>query len=427
MFDNRPTREILAWVEQGRILHQRSPSMNHAPLSLDSLLIAGFCNREFERANEIFRSLSASQQNEISKWVGEILAANFEQYNFHSMLGNQLCASLMAPHPNSQSKANYYLLYATNGQQTLGKIRGLHCRDYPRHDLQLWEGIHLQGDEKLTQVVVDGVSHSLLEAYDIQELLIAIITLGMTQERGAYDTPVSPRLHVPEGACALVESGVQGSVRVLWANTQVSSILKKNDPRMVFKSHIDVTPGCYAVFSPSAEKIEIEHLASAYYLLQCQSTLPASDVRAADNFTWVDWKPSAERPLASDPPFELNDVDCVDVRLNSGEILAGCNPWGLSWGAYGRGSIMAYRLAPPKLRGVSQQLIGMYERYLEKTLGTFPFAAVSESYTRQQDWELTITETRHNMVLVSSYATNRHDLLSQAVQQMAYRLISDLV
>lgn len=95
MFDNQPTEQILRWISQGQVLQQQSELFRHQTLSPDTLLVAGFCALELQRALDFFHGFAPALQSSITHWVDGLLAADYRNNEFVETLSDRFHAVLI--------------------------------------------------------------------------------------------------------------------------------------------------------------------------------------------------------------------------------------------------------------------------------------------------------------------------------------------
>ncbi|MDT8925326.1 hypothetical protein RBE51_21255 [Pseudomonas taiwanensis] len=424
MFDNQPTEQILRWISQGQMLQQQSELFRHQALSPDTLLVAGFCALELQRALDFFHGFAPALQSSITHWVDGLLAADYRNNEFVETLGDRFHAVLIRGLATEAGKSHCYQIRCKQARKWIATIHEPRGCVSHRFDLELWDGAHLLGQTMIEKASIKGAEHSLLMRYAPRDCIIGILSLCLANERGSCEVPLRSKLWAPGGASALVEVGLQRSSRVLWADDATQAALKHTPAVALFPKLEGVAPGRYAYYSGQFPK-ESPHPVDGrhdHYALQFPDDLGGAYANQIHNDGWTAWQARSDQedPSQADGPLSL--ALCVDLRLTSGDVLLGCDPGDFNWAPYGRGTIEAYRIVRQRQHLLDVHVLGAYERYLAELMGMYPFVKVAETYSRYEDWALEIVETRSRFNLVSACSSSRHGLLCKAIPRILWRL-----
>jgi hypothetical protein len=425
MFDNQPTEQILRWISQGQVLQQQSELFRHQAISPETLLVAGFCALELQRAMDCFHGFATALQSSITHWVDGLLAADYRNNEFAETLGDRFHAVLLRGLASEAGTPYCYQIRCNQARKWIATIHEPQGCVSPRFDLQLWDGMHVLGQTMIEKAVIRGAEHSLLMRYAPRDCIIAILSLCLANERGSCEVPLRSKLWAPGGASALVEVGLQRSSRVLWADEATLTALTHTSTEALFPKLEGVVPGRYVYYSGQlpADSGGPGNGRHDHYALQFPDDLGDAYACQADRDGWIAWKARSDQgdPWQDDGP--LSRVEYVDIRLASGDVLLGCDPGDFNWAPYGRGTIEAYRIATQRQHRLDVQVLGAYERYLAELMGMYPFVKIAETYNRSEDWALEIVETRSQLGLVSACSSSRHGLLCKAIPRILWRLV----
>lgn len=424
MFDNQPTEQILRWISQGQVLQQQSDAFRHWALSPETLMVAGFCSLEMQRAMELFHGFAPELQVSITEWVDGLLSVDYRESQEPEALNGRFHAVVLRGLSSEAGAPSCCKIRCNQARTWIATIDEPQSALSRHFDLELWGGVHALGKKVIEKAVVMGAEHPLLTQYDPRYCIIATLILCLANERGSCEVPVRSRIDPPRGASAVVEVGLQRSLRVLWADADTFAALTHTPTELLFPSLEGVAAGRYAYYrsqlpAASGGLGDVRH---DHYALQFADDFGAANSDPADNEGWIAWRAKSHHADPQQLTDALNQAEYVDVRLASGDVLLGCEPGDFIWTPYGRGTIQAYRIARQHQQGLDVHALGAFERYLAELMGSYPFVKISKTYNRSEDWSLKIVETRLQIELVTVYAYDHHGLICRAIQKMLWRL-----
>lgn len=419
MFNNQPHPSVMSWINKGGSLQSQHAHFCSQHLGAEMLLSAGFCQNEYDRGQRLFQVLEPEQKNLVHTWVRSFMQSKANDLNALGMLQDTLFAM------------------DDDGIKLLVDRRG-YCiaRDYPsgqsgRHELNVYlaEGFAVYGSDTLGSAKVGDTHSPLFAVYEPTAMLVSAILLALENSRVLLDAADPHEIIAPEGSQALVEVGLLGSLKVLWAQEQVATTIRENGLSDVFDALTSSTPGRYACFfSTHHEEID-EHNSGSYPVSALQSfrlvardhTLVKPYLEAPSN-DWQRWHTeTVYQSIGEGIPAELGEeIEYCDVQLRSGDVLQSVSPSDLNWGMYGRGTVELFRVRSQRYSGLDTQLLQLFEQYLTAFLDRTPFVDITTDYDRSGDWITQIEDKKLGKTVLLVQAVRKSAMHQQAIQRLLF-------
>lgn len=378
MFANHSVANVLGWINKGRsLLNQNGalPEQNH---SVEHHLVSGFVSDQCEHAALLGDHMPEGQVEQVKAWVIAVL----NDVNFLEPL---TIGTLHVRVAGDEEGKNILI----EGGGALAEIWYSADGIIESAQLSLANGLVIDGCEKPRQVRVGECSWTLHQAKDLAQLLQASILLASQNQWLSVEGTDQREVVIPEGAAAVVEVGLHGSIKILWAEDVLAHSIKNDGFMEIFDCMSGLAPGRYSCAAYHyweendlhSDSYLVSEITGHKLLFREQSV-----VRDIGDKEWKVIDPG-EKPVFSD--FE--EEGYVLVRLHSGDILHPMHPCEVEWGALGLGTVAQYKLSKSSTAHDLVLTRRLYEIF-EKVQSMRPFLVIHCSYTRSEDWVIDIED-----------------------------------
>lgn len=407
MFSNHSVSDVLAWINKGLIIHNQSDAMRTQTVSAEHHLISGFVSDQCDHAALLAEHMPEVQVEQVKAWVNAVLN---EVYFLEPLIIGTLHVRVAGDGDGKNILIESggtlaEILYSAEG--LIDSIR-----------LSLANGLVILGCGKLRQVRVVECSWALHQAKDHVQLLQASILLASQNQWLSVGVIDQREVAIPEGAAAVVEVGLYGSIKILWAEGVLAHSIKNDGFMEIFDCMSGLAPGRYSctayhyweendLHSDSYLVSEI----TGYKLLSTEQSV----VRDIGDKEWKVTDPGV-KPIFS----ALEEDGHVLVRLHSGDILHPMHPCEVEWGAFGLGTVAQYKLSKSSTAHDLVLTRRLYEIF-EKVQSKRPFLVIHCSYTRSENWVIDIEDLSPSAESPLKVVANHTDHMichSLAIQQL---------
>jgi hypothetical protein len=407
----------MTWINKGSALHVQHAGFCSQRLAAETLLSAGFCQDQYERGQQMLQGLGLEQRNEVHTWVRVFIQSNPNDLNALGMLQDTLFA-------------------LEDGGNKLILDRQGHCIASHKHqpaphafEVYLAEGYAVCGANSLACAKVEETTSPLLAEYELTAMVVSAVMLALTDTRVLLDATDPHVVQAPEGSRALVEVGLLGSIKVLWADDVILGAIRETGLSDVFDALGSSTPGRYTCcFSTHYEDVD-EHGSGSYPVSELQSyrllardlTLVKPYLEAPPNH-WQRWHAeTAYQSIGEGIPTGLGEeIEYCDVQLRSGDVLQSVSPCDLNWGVYGRGTVELFRVRSQRYGGMDTQQLQLFEQYLTAFLDRTPFVDITTDYDRSGDWITKIEDKKLGKTVLLVQAIRKSAMHQQAIQRLVF-------
>ncbi|MBD8614779.1 hypothetical protein [Pseudomonas sp. CFBP 13719] len=411
MFANHSAGFILSWINKGMQIQKEEGGSPHF-LSAENHLVTGFVADQCAQGKVLACDLPAETAQSLSVWIESIL-------NDSSFL-------------DPITLGAFKLLAAGDGEDKLVRIDGGCSLAEIAYDatglikavqVEIAQGLLIGGRDRLWRAQVGDCTLSLNQAHQIPQMLQSAILLAVYGHRKGVEGFDQREVVLPEGAAAVVEVGLYGSLKIVWAEAMLGHSIREDGYMEVFDALEGLAPGRYVC--TATQQWENHELLSEPYLLSEVTgyRLVMKDqmsIHQAGAVDWVAATPGDEPDLS-----ELEEEALVHVRLHSGDVLHPMALHEINWGAIGLGTVAQYKLS--KSSGVAELVL--YRRLQEifqQLQSSRPFLTLVSRYTRSEDWVIEVEDKSPRaqsspLSLVCSHVDNRvcHSMAIQALLAFA--------
>lgn len=284
--------------------------------------------------------------------------------------------------------------------------------------LSLANGLVIYGCGQLREARVGECTWTLHQAKDPSQLLEASILLASQNQWLSVEGIDQREVVIPEEAAAVVEVGLHGSIKILWAEDVLAHSIKNDGFMEIFDCMSGLAPGRYTC--AAYHYWEENDLHSDSYLISeiTGHKLIFREQSAVRDVGDKDWKVTDPGVKPAFSAFEEDGY--VIVRLHSGDILHPLHPCEVEWGALGLGTVAQYKLSRSSTAHDLVLTRRLYEIF-EKVQSKRPFLVIHCSYTRSEDWVIVIEDlspSAESPLKVVASHTDHTVCHSLAIQQL---------
>ncbi|WP_147480910.1 hypothetical protein [Pseudomonas amygdali] len=376
MFANHSVADVLRWINKGLSLLNQNDAMS--ALSAEHHLMSGFVSDQCDHAGLLAEHMPEGQVEQVKAWVNAVL-------NEVHFLDPLTIGTLQVRVAGDEEGKNILI----DGGGTLAEIWYSADGVIESAQLSLARGLVIEGRDKLQQVLVGECSWTLYQAKELAQLLQASIVLASQNQWLSVEGIDQREVVIPEGASAVVEVGLHGSIKILWAEDVLAHSIKNDGFMEIFDCMSGLTPGRYSCAAYHyweendlhSDSYLVSEITGHKLLFREQSV-----VRDVGDQEWKVTDPG-QRPAFS----SREEEGFVLVRLHSGDILHPIHPCEVDWGALGLGTVAQYKLS----RSTTAHDLTLTRRLhevFEKVQSKRPFLVIHCSYSRSEDWVIDIED-----------------------------------
>ena len=407
MFANHSVADVLAWINKGMQIQQQDDALRAQSLSAEHHLLSGFVGDQCEKAAVLAQSMTQETACMVHAWVDAIL-------NDVHYLEPLIVGTLRVTAAGDDEGKN--ILIEGGGElaeiqyETSGKIKTV--------QIGLADGLMMGGRDRLWRALVGECTWGLHHASQPAQILQDAILLAANNQWSSIRGTDQREVVIPEGAAAVVEVGLYGSIKVLWSEPALGLSIKEDGYMEIFDQMSGLAPGRYLcsarVFCEDSEVIPQSFLLSEItgYRLLIRDQVSIKEVGDED---WLTPDPGIK------PAFsESEEEEFVLVRLHSGDVLHPMHPSEIEWGAMGMGTVAQYK----SCKSATAYDLALTRRLLEifdLVQSQRPFLSMASSYTRNEDWVIEIEDRspeERRPLKVGAQHTDHRACHSKAIQQL---------
>lgn len=405
MFANHSVADVLRWINKGLSLLNQNDAM--PALSAEHHLISGFVSDQYDYSVLLAEHMPEGQVDRVKAWVKAVL-------NEVHFLEPLTIGTLHVRVAGDGDGKNILI----DGGGTLAEVWYSAHGIIESAQLSLANGLVIYGCGQLREARVGECSWTLHQAKDLAQLLQASIVLASQNQWLSVEGIDQREVVIPAGAAAVVEVGLHGSIKILWAEDVLAHSIKNDGFMEIFECMSGLAPGRYTCAAYHyweendlhSDSYLISEITGHKLLFREQSV-----VRDVGDKDWKVTDPGVKPAFSS-----LEEDGYVLVRLHSGDILHPIHPCEVEWGALGLGTVAQYKFSGSSTAHDLALTRRLYEIF-EKVQSKRPFLVIQCSYTRTEDWVIVIEDlspSAESPLKVVASHTHHKACHSLAIQQL---------
>lgn len=407
MFANHSVADVLKWVNKGLQIQQEDDCIRQQALSAEHHLLSGFVSDQSAKAAVLAEGLEVDMAAQVHGWVDSIL-------NDAKFLEPLVVGSLRVTAAGDDEGKNILI----EGGGALAEVQYDSAGKIKTVQVALANGLMIGGRDLLWRALVGECSWGLHFASQPEQVLQDAILLACHEQWPSIEGADQREVAIPEGAAAVVEVGLYGSIKVVWAEALLAKSIMEDGPMEIFDCMGGLAPGRYLCaadhYWEGSESNSHSYLVSEIvgHELLVKDQAQVQEVGGHD---WITIEPGLN------PHFsQAQEDEFVLVRLHSGDILHPMHPCDVQWGPMGIGTVAQYKMC----KSSTAYDLFLTRRFFEifySVQSTRPFLHVSCTYTRNEDWVIEIDDkaagTKAPLKIVMT-DTNHQTCYSKAMQHL---------
>lgn len=406
MFANHSAVAILSWINRAQAFQRKSDQIRHCALSAENLLIMGFVDDHFAQGLAYWDSPTNPTYSAMTRHLRELIfnANCFESFEGAAYkliaTGDEACKYLLIEGGPLLAQINY-------GRSSIACV-----------EVNFAEGLTLKGHGRvLGEAVHSGLSYQLHKSYCLELVLTSLILMITNGYALRVDGKDQREVVIPEGAASVVEVGLCGSIRVLWADEVFSEYLRQAGHQKAFDGLTGLVPGRYACTAHHHWEEGEGGLPTLASKLTGYKLLMADQNRMLKKSD-RDWMTSI--PGSSPDQSSINAEKLVLVKLHSGDVLYPMPAHDIDWSVIGKGTVAQYKLHSGSTT-VDLVLARRFYEVFHELKSQRPFLTLSITFKRSYDWVIKIEELSpadDRLIDICVQSTCQQTCHSLAMQQM---------